>query len=417
MAYFTRPIESCGFRGDVREEAGVETARCGLLGEILRGGDSGLFRVRRDACRACCEAMPPRPDRINPAIASLLYPLTDALEARGADRERMAALRRRAERCLEAEVPLKESTPPWPRRALVTCGYRGEPIEQDADQTGGDDTRERLFVCHHPGHGTTTDAHCRSCRDWAEVPGPGPEPLARLIPAPAPRRGPMVQKWAVGVTTAPRRQETLSWCLDSLFRAGWDAPRLFIDSRIEIASRFAHLPVTLREPAVGAWPSYYLGLAELLLREPAADAYLMVQDDALFYDRENLREYLETVLWPDWPLGALSLYCPMVYTQPAAGWHAHAGVWVYGALAFVFPRESAKRLIADLRVLEHRWSQRNEGLANIDVVIGHWARRSGVPVVHPTPSLVQHIGDTSTLWSQARALGARKADRFAGDLG
>jgi hypothetical protein len=194
-------------------------------------------------------------------------------------------------------------------------------------------------------------------------------------------------------------------------------PRLFVDSEVELAPRFAHLPVTLRAPAVGAWPSYYLGLTELLLREPAADAYLMVQDDAFFYDRENLREYLEALLWPVWPLGALSLYCPMVYTQPTAGWHARAEVWVYGAVAFVFPRESAKRLIADRRVLEHRWSTRNEGLANIDLVIGHWAHRSNVPIVHPTPSLVQHIGDTSTLWSRARALGARKADRFAGDAG
>jgi hypothetical protein len=219
------------------------------------------------------------------------------------------------------------------------------------------------------------------------------------------------------VTTAPRRQETLSVCLDSLLRAGWPVPRLFVDSRVEIAARFAKLPVTLREPAVGAWPSYYLGLAELLLREPTADAYLMIQDDALLYDRENVREYLECALWPKWPLAAVSLYCPMVYTQPSAGWHTRADLWVYGALAFAFPRESAKRLIADLRVLGHRWTKRNEGLANIDLVIGHWARRNNVPIVYPTPSLVQHIGDTSTLWPRGRALGARKADQFAGDIG
>jgi hypothetical protein len=60
-------------------------------------------------------------------------------------------------------------------------------------------------------------------------------------------------------------------------------------------------------------------------REPQADAYLMVQDDALFYDREDLREYLEAALWPDGPVGAVSLYCPMAYTQPRSGWHRHEG--------------------------------------------------------------------------------------------
>jgi hypothetical protein len=153
-----------------------------------------------------------------------------------------------------------------------------------------------------------------------------------------------------------------------------------------------------------------------MMREPAADAYLMVQDDSIFYDREDLSTYLQSVLWPDEPVGAVSLYCPQIYTQTEPGWHRRADVWVYGALAFLFPRDSAKRFIADLTVLEHRWSQRNEGRAQIDLTIGQWAQRNALPIYYPTPSLVQHIGDTSTLWARARALGARKADRFAGDL-
>jgi hypothetical protein len=416
MAYLPRPIDSCGFRGDVRAEARGETAHCGLIEKILGVGDRASFRVGRDVCLACCQEMPPQADRINPVIASIIYPLAVSLAAQGADARHMAEVRERAERRLDAEIPPEDATPPWPRRAEVACGYLDEPIgtTDQEDRRGG--MREAVYRCRHPGHASTTESQCRLCRDWAEVPGPAPTPLAQLVPARPPRRGPTIRSWAVGVTTAPRRQETLSLCLDSLFRAGWDAPRLFVDSRVNIAPRFAHLPVTLREPAMGAWPNFYLGLAELLLRSPEEDAYVMVQDDAVFYDRENLREYLEAVLWPDWPLGAASLYCPMVYTQPSAGWYRHDGVWVYGAVAFVFPRESAKHLIADLRVLGHRWSRRNEGLANIDLVIGHWASRCNVPIVHPTPSLVQHIGDTSTLWPRGRALGARKADRFAGDL-
>ena len=33
------------------------------------------------------------------------------------------------------------------------------------------------------------------------------------------------------------------------------------------------------------------------MREPEADAYLLLEDDVLFFDREDLRVYLEDVLW------------------------------------------------------------------------------------------------------------------------
>jgi hypothetical protein len=415
MEYLQRPIESCGFRDEIREETGIETARCGVLAKILEDGDPASFRVSRDACLACCHSRPPLVNQINPVLASLLYGRVGA-GADDAEAERWHKVRTLAERNLEAEIPLEESTAPWPRRALVACGYQGAPIEKCDFATASGRVPVVVFHCHHPEHEITTESECRLCRDWAEEPGPAPLTLEQLLPVRGVRQGPRIGKWAVGVTTAPRRQETLPWCLDSLARAGWSSPRLFIDSGVEVAERFSHMPVTRREPGLGAWPNYYLGLAELLMREPTADAYFMVQDDSIFYDREDLGAYLEAALWPDDPVGAVSLYCPKTYTQPEPGWHVRADLWVYGALAFVFPRESAKRFIADLAVLEHRWSQRNEGRAQIDLTVGHWAQRSELPIYYPTPSLVQHIGDTSTLWPRARALGDRKADRFAGDL-
>jgi hypothetical protein len=416
MMYLPRSLASCGFREDVREEAGIETARCGVLAKILEYSDSGDFRVGRDACLACCQSRPPQTDQINPVIASLLYDRATTLGGNDSGVGRCARVRRLAERELEAEIPAKDSTPPWPRRALVPCGYRGAPIEPTVPAEASGTDPEVVYVCHHPKRETTTEENCRRCRDWAELPGPAAPPLEQLLPLPPVRRGGRIGTWAVGVTTAPRRQETLSWCLDSLSRAGWSSPRLFIDSGADVHPRHSHLPVTLRSPGLGAWPNYYLSLAELMMREPAADAYLMVQDDSIFYDREDLSAYLQAALWPDEPVAAVSLYCPQVYTQPEAGWHRRADLWVYGALAFLFPRESAKRFIADRTVLEHRWSQRNEGRAQIDLTIGQWAQRSDLPIYYPTPSLVQHIGDTSTLWTRARALGARKADQFAGDL-
>ncbi len=86
-------------------------------------------------------------------------------------------------------------------------------------------------------------------------------------------------------------------------------------------------PRPMRRPAAGAWSNYYLSLSELLLRAPAADAFLMVQDDVLFYDRQDLRAYLEATLWPTDPPGLVSLYCSAGYSREGAGWHQLDEPW------------------------------------------------------------------------------------------
>jgi hypothetical protein len=242
------------------------------------------------------------------------------------------------------------------------------------------------------------------------------QPIERLLPPPAERCPPDVRQWAIGVTTAHRRLPTLADCLDSLHQAGWQKPRLFVDSRVAIPDRFSDLPVTLREPRIGAWPNYYLALAELLMRDPHADAYMLVQDDSLFFGHAGLRAYMERILWPGPAPGIVSLFCSRSCTQAIHGWHCFDDTWVHGALAFIFSNEAAKRFLADRSVVEHRCANADDGLVKIDILIGAWAHERKVPIYYPTPSLVQHIGHVSTLWPSARAAGARRADHFAGDL-
>jgi hypothetical protein len=241
-------------------------------------------------------------------------------------------------------------------------------------------------------------------------------PIEELLPRPAERSGPEVREWAIGVTTAPRRLPTLADCLDSVIQAGWPEPRLFVDSHVDIPDRFSHLPITLREPRIGAWPNYYLALGELFLRQPQADAYLLIQDDSLFFGHSGLCAYLERILWPGPEPGIASLFCSRSYTQPTHGWHRFDGNWVWCALAFIFSNATAKRFLADRSVVDHRCATTFDGLTKIDILIGAWAQERQVPIYYPTPSLVQHIGQVSTLWPVARAVGARSADRFAGDL-
>ena len=80
------------------------------------------------------------------------------------------------------------------------------------------------------------------------------------------------------------------------------------------------------------------------------------------------------------------------------------------------PARARAGFVLDGGVFDHRRARLNDGLANIDLVIGAWAVRRGIAVWHTTPSLVQHIGESSTIWPSDRADGPRRADRFAGDV-
>jgi hypothetical protein len=341
-----------------RHPAG-ESATCELVRAALPLADERLCRSARDACDACCRSDPPTPAAWNTVVASLVFRAASAVAASpDAGREAVVQAtdaRNRAAERLDLERPAPD---------------RGRPATSQ-------------FVR-----------------------------LDDLIPGPVTRGVRSISQWAVGITTAPRRQPTVERCVDRLTRAGWESPHLFMDGPVRIPERFGHLPGTLREPPVGAWPNHYLALFELTLRQPTADAFLILQDDALIYDGENVREYLERTMWPDAAHPVVSLYCPGPYTGNRYGWRRFREPWVWGAQAFVFSREAAQTYLLDRRVCLHRW--RDGGLAQLDVLIGWWALRRRIPLWYPTPSLVQHVGDASTLYPECSATGPRAASLFVG---
>ena len=174
--------------------------------------------------------------------------------------------------------------------------------------------------------------------------------------------------------------------------------------------------MTRRSGPVGSWPNFHLTLLELLMREPDADAYLMAEDDVLYYDRQDLRSYLERVLWPGGRPGIVSLYCPSGYERPEDGWHSPPGAWTQGSLTLIFPADLARRFVIDPEVLDYRWTGRADGLAGPGAVVGQWADRHGIPMHFPCPSLAQHIGDRSTIWPIAEVCDGRRSYRYLGDL-
>lgn len=221
-----------------------------------------------------------------------------------------------------------------------------------------------------------------------------------------------ITRWGVGLTTAPRREPTLPRTLASVLQAGWGQPCLFAEPGVELPSEFARLPLVRRESRLGAFPNWYLALAELVMRQPRAEAYLLCQDDVLLAD--GLRAYLERTLWPAPRLGVVSVYCPSHYAigRPV-GYHIEDRGWnSWGALAYVFPNPSARALLADPLVVNHRHHGPADGLRNIDSVVGRWCRRRTLPYYVHAPSLAQHIGATSTIWSQATNNGRRRAAEF-----
>jgi hypothetical protein len=355
-------VEGCRYRHTVEKRGGVETASCGFIEESLGERSDGSCVVERGVCESCRRSFLPSAQNPNPVVASVLYARASKLAASlppGTESVRLRAVAERASLCLDVLYERPVSIEP------------------------------------------ATEGDVRA--------------LAEILPPPASRHGRRVRNWAIGVTTAPRIQPNLSTCLESLARAGWQRPHLFIDSSVHIMAPHDRLPCTFRDERVGAWPNYYLTLAELLLGHPRADAYMVVQDDALFYDRQSLAAYLETIFWPGRSACLVSLYSSPADSGGKPGWHPCDGVMKSGPHAVAFPRELAKAFLTNRAVFEHRWDHDELAATSIGDVISEWAYQRGVPVWLPTPSLVKHVGDTSTIWPLARAKGNRQALWFAGE--
>jgi hypothetical protein len=187
-------------------------------------------------------------------------------------------------------------------------------------------------------------------------------------------------RWAVGGATAPRPRPTLGRTLQSLRGAGWPECHVFDDAR-----------------RAGAWPNWISALGTLLARHPDAQAYMLVQDDALFC--RCLRPYLEATLWPASRLALCSPYCPAPYRKPKRGWHPENHGWsLVGAVCWVLPPQAARAIVAELGDVRAK--------ARIDARVGRWALRTGRSVWYHTPSLVQHDGVGNS------ALGDRNTGRL-----
>lgn len=395
-----RKVETCPFRRPIDAAKGDHgKAICGHLIETSGVRDPTLAEVGRDVCEHCCTQFEPQPLTPNPAVASRLVHLADKIirsqGVEGCSPEEARKLKKLGISHLQVMAAGRENCQQERIHRDGLCFYLGSEMGRRHCQDCHGGVELKTFGCAHELHGEITLRDCRRCPDYDQ----------RL-------RKSEISQWTVGVTTAPRRESTLERSLESLAMAGWAHPHVFAEPGSQTTKLNQPSEVTLRRHTLGAWPNFYLGLMELVMREPHADAYLMCQDDVIF--ASGLRRYLEESLWPAEQLGVISLHTASHQDRgDVEGFYPTEHGWdAWGAQAYVFPNPGARAFLRNARVLNHRHRGPRDGKCNVDSVVGQWCQETGFAYYLHTPSLTQHIGDTSTLWETARTQGRRRAATF-----
>lgn len=202
--------------------------------------------------------------------------------------------------------------------------------------------------------------------------------------------------WAYGVTTCASRLTTLlPKTLESLARAGFDSPRLFVDGLENPKDcPIQGLPVTARYPAVRTAGNWVLSLYELYCRMPAAHRFAVFQDDLLAV--QGLREYLERCEYPK--KGYLNLYTfpkNFLVANGRTGWYPSDQLGK-SALGLVFSRDAVIDLLGQ-RCLVDRFQDPQRGWQSIDGGIVTALKQVNYKEYVHNPSLLQHTGHVSSM--------------------
>lgn len=211
-------------------------------------------------------------------------------------------------------------------------------------------------------------------------------------------------RWQVGVTTCDKRANDpiLIRTLNSLDAAGFPPPRIFADAVGHDAAATLQqklgLEVTTHSPRIRAFGNFWLGLHELYNRDPAADRYVMAQDDFVAY--RNLREYLERTPYPMrsylncylFPSGEQFLAKQGTKT---VGWHPSNQLGK-GAVLLVFDRAATQTLLSQRHMID-RVTDPLRGWRSLDGGVVEAMKIAGWTEMVHYPSLVQHTGEVSSI--------------------
>lgn len=197
-------------------------------------------------------------------------------------------------------------------------------------------------------------------------------------------------KWSVGITSCFRYESFLENTIQQVSQAGWDNVLVFAEPGTDTKHT--------RSVQYGCWTNWICSLYEMFqLGFPDTKYYLILEDDINIC--KNVRVYLEEILPPLDRFGIVSLYSPDHISRKSKGMNcihdeSSLGRFCWGTQAIIFNNESIELFLKSERTFYHKLEGENK---NRDSAIGMWALDSGKKVYYHTPSLVQHVGEKSTI--------------------
>lgn len=219
------------------------------------------------------------------------------------------------------------------------------------------------------------------------------------------------RQWAIAMLTAPRPEPTIERTLQSLELAQLVPDMVLAEPGALLPPRLSGSRVLRHPTRLGNYRNFYFALATLWEASPDAECFCVLQDDIEI--AKGAKEWCDREFWP---LGAgiVSLYTPKLHAAITPGWRLRYPGFnrVFGAMALVFRRDVLQAFMADPHVFGDLGRR-----AGDDSVVSAWATRRGIGIAYHTPSLVQHIGATSSLWVRGpHPRGVAEAIRDVEDL-
>ncbi len=207
--------------------------------------------------------------------------------------------------------------------------------------------------------------------------------------------------WSYGVTTVPDRLNSLlPATLESLARAGFDSPRLFVDDADASPYSKFGLPVTTRSPSLRAAGNWVLSAWELYARNPDATYYALFQDD--FIACKDIKSYIEQRPYPH--KGYLNLYTfpeNAILCGSKIGWHP-SNQMGRGAVALIFSKAAMITLLFQAHLVSRFQCASERRYKAIDGGIVTAMNNAGWKEFIHYPSLVQHTGTKTTIAGNIR---------------
>ncbi len=194
--------------------------------------------------------------------------------------------------------------------------------------------------------------------------------------------------WAYGITTVPERAgNLLPATLDSLKRAGFDRPTLFVDGALDGCTDLN----VIQHPRVGQLHNWLNALFWLYSMTPRADRFAIFEDDILIC--RQAREYLDRcpLLEKSW-WNLLTHDDNISEAHKVLGWQASVQL-SRGAAGLVFDRRGVECILRSPEVGNYLKDGGKTSETAVSVALRSVNYRE---MVH-YPSLIQHVGWESTL--------------------